>query len=742
MELRIWAKQTQQFNSIGQPIVFVGNNPQTIVGVVNGTLAANRQFTSYPNYIDITEYVSDPYKLSLTWTAERDNFGEVVPGETQIKKGASGVLSVEGEAYTMFKKWLVDDVSAPLNAVDIKIEHVGCGTYDDYQIKATDITYCESNPAPCTFDVTLKQKDEAINCIKRTVINDNSLHGWFKTRPDGGKKHPRFSYCNEQRPNGVLVAVWYLLTTVISVLIPILTPILLVVNLVILVVLGIVTVINGIISAINTIPGININPIPTQKLTQLLITPKEIIDGIANIYVETAGCGREHPAPLIRDYIKNVCDICGIQVDATTAPLFFAPSITIETNSRGIVTANNQHYNACYFLADVERGIKRRKTLSLSGNVNNTDYYVDGNDPNKPLDLFLDELKALYNQEWRVTGNKLYIQRKDFFTANNAIYDFTATSPDRLKLLEGICFEWNEIKYPAYTEGLYQLDPMDKPGNEAQRFMNDFISHGNVNDNPNFEGKREIKTEFGATRFRLDGVQEDYVYDAFQITLLLSMVNIITVFFNVVVGGIKDAFATYADYALLLDGETAGLPKVIIWDGQSFNNAKAVRYYSAAPIANYGMPPINTNYNTLSWNNKHLAKTEVRGAAVTLPPFYPGYYSVTGFFGGFEIKQPALLCNYPMYFQSGFQDNLYDWFHWIDDPMKNPKAHKTFTAKIELCCPDLQLLGVFNDASGIALGSKVKVNDKYYQDGKITEISVNYDPSADIGQHIEIKGTL
>jgi hypothetical protein len=85
---------------------------------------------------------------------------------------------------------------------------------------------------------------------------------------------------------------------------------------------------------------------------------------------------------------------------------------------------------------------------------------------------------------------------------------------------------------------------------------------------------------------------------------------------------------------------------------------------------------------------------------------------------------------------------MWDWFHWIDDPAKNPRMHMDFTAKIELCCSDLEKLKVFNDASQIALNEKVKLTLPYFQDGRITEIEVSYDNSNDTGAYIQLKGTV
>lgn len=108
-----------------------------------------------------------------------------------------------------------------------------------------------------------------------------------------------------------------------------------------------------------------------------------------------------------------------------------------------------------------------------------------------------------------------------------------------------------------------------------------------------------------------------------------------------------------------------------------------------------------------------------------------------------------MLVNYPMYFEPGYIDTLWDWFHWIDDPLKCPVLNQNWTAMIDLCCEDLQedvngkrRLGVLNDASGIALSEKVKLPVPYYGEGTITEIEVSYDPGDEYGQYIKIKGTV
>jgi len=744
LNLKLYIKQTDTFKATGGQIHYDGASPATLK-LYSGPLPNARRWPNYGSYVDVTNSTGNLYKLKLTWTAERDNSGFVTPGALQQKKSASGTLTFEGEAYQLLKKWLIDDVSAPLNCVDVKIDHEGCGEYLDYSIKSTDIRWCENSI--CTFDVTLKQKDEALNCIKSTLIADNWQH-WFEEGAGIAKKHPRFSYCNEQRPNGMMVMLWWnmaILGMITSLLFVSLLPVIWVIMTIIWV---IVKVINGIISFLNAL-GAKLKFIdfdPTYP------TIADVLDIFQQMFIESAGCGREHPAPLVRDYIKNVCDKCGIAVDAITAPIFFAGQITIETSERGVITTDNPHYNACYLTPTVKRGIRRTESLNLFAphGINTTDYYIPDNMPLHTLDTFLDELKALYNAEWRiksinVNGQQvphLYFQRKDYYldASGSYVFDFTTNSLDRLKLLEGICFEWNERKTYAYSTGVYDTDAADTCGNEAKAFMNGYVSFGNTDENPTFEGKMDKNTAYGATRFRLDGITMDYVYDAMQVVVNGSFLTpfLAGIFFDFVAPKIEE----YGDYALLLKDETCTLPKILIWDGERYENARAIKKYAGHPIHHYAMPGINSKYNNTPWHVRHPQDTKVRGQGLTIPPFYPGYYTVTDFFGAREVKQPALLVNYPMYFEPGYYDTLWDWFHWIDDPKLKPVLNQNWTAKIDLCCEDLKKLEVFNDAAGINLGEKIKLPLQYYPDGTITEIEVSYDPTDTHGQFIQLKGTV
>lgn len=745
--------------STGQVGYYSGNNPSSL-SFIAGSLPAARQWRNYGNYIDVTDSVDEPEKLKLTWTLNRDNFGEEVPdGGIASKKSASGALLFEGEAFQLLKNWLIDDVSASLNVVQVMIEYVGCGRFTDYQITANDITYCED--AVCTFSVTLKQLDLPLDCIKRTIISDN-WQGWFQSVPANGKKHPRFSYCKETKPNlqlAVQMALAAHLGAVAYILLILVGPPLLVI---LAVVLALATVINAIISAINTIPGINIPTFNTSGLQNAInqlagAFTGGLFDWFANLMLEMVGCGREHPAPLIRDYISNVCAKCGVRVDAQTAPVFFSNIITWSTSSRGVLSnAYNEHYNACFLYTENKRGIRRFLNFNINGNeIPSNEYYIPETRPLDTLDMFLDRLKGLYNFEWELkyinnSGQlqpTLYIQRKDYFKQPNGtgyLFDFSVNGADRSKLIKGICYEWNGQKQPAFIRGLYEEDAIDSCGNEAKHYFNDIVTTGNVDINPNFDGTRDKTQRFGATRFRLDGVSNDYVYDALQI---ISNVSFLSLFLNLfILARFRDQVALYGDYALLMNDETCALPKVLLWDGNSYENAKCSRRYFAT--SNNGVTPaINNNYNTdaHTWEQRHKPETYVKGYTGSLAnPFNQPYgtYRVQDLLGTITIVRPAMLPNYHISFAQDFQDSMWDYFHWIDDPKFNPVINQNFNLRIPLCCEDAKTLKIFNDGGAIELGGKVKLSNPYNPDGKITEITASWDTEDVNGQYIEIKGQL
>src|SRR5690606_19738506 len=137
MELKLYIRQKKLYNNQLQEIFFDGNSALTLqpILVSNTPFPNHRKWPNYGQFIDVTDEVSDLFKLKLTWTKERGEAGVQIITDLQQKKASSGVITFEGEAYRLLKKWLIDDISAPLNVVEVEIHHIGCGNYTDWVIR-------------------------------------------------------------------------------------------------------------------------------------------------------------------------------------------------------------------------------------------------------------------------------------------------------------------------------------------------------------------------------------------------------------------------------------------------------------------------------------------------------------------------------------------------------------------------------------------------------------------------------
>lgn len=726
MELRIYFRQTQ-FSAIipipsqnintGDNIIYIGNNPATIVPA-QGTV-------SYPNYIDYTSSVANINTLAITWTTNRDEMGSETAGILNNKKSVTGQLTVTGDGYKFIKKILIDSVSAAINSIDVRVEQVGCGVYDDFVINAQMITWSEDDI--CSFSITMKQKDAPIQCIQQTLIADN-WQGWFMTNPANGKKHPRFMYCNESRPNVLIVVIWWLLQF-LSLFLIALAPVIIAVSL-------IIQLIKKIYDTVAWIFG-------GSKPNFTDWTFPDFLGTISAWYMNSSGCGKMHPAPLIRDYIDNVCLKCGVGVDGISDPIFHNKLLTINANSGYKENINNPYYNATYMYAPSKKGVHLFYGL-FGQNMNTSTYYIEGNEPIEALDQFLDKLKVLFNAAWTikyVLGKPvLYFMRKDGFDINNQIYDFSMNSADRAKILRGISYSWNDNTRPSAFNGIYSQDPGDICGNEELNYTNDIVSFGDGTDNPIYGDMVTETAQIGASRFRLDGADTDYLMDA---VAALRAYGLLPSSYLIMPNVVIPFLSKYCDYALLLQNDQFSYGKVIIWDETSgYENSKVIKTKNTYSKNGYGSEPdINYNYNKdgAEWHIEHPPITKVHNSPIQVQQNSDGMYR-----GGWNYDRPALLCNYPMFLQSFYKDNLYDYFHWIDDIRFFPTLNLQWEVKIGLCCEDLNRLKVFNDGSDIALYSKVKLPMPYYQHGKITEITVSYDSgnTGDDGKYIEIKGIV
>ncbi|MFA9214721.1 MAG: hypothetical protein ACEQSR_12890 [Candidatus Methylacidiphilales bacterium] len=649
--LRYYLRHYQPKNKLGQNIVYSGTNPNNLIEVLGNV--------PIPNYIEITDDVDDDRKFTVTFKMKK---GENSEGASNIEQAASSELTFSGNTYKLINEWLNNSVSAALNGIEIKVRDEECNTeYTDFIVFNHGIRTCTSNNVICEVQLNLRQRNEIWECLQKTSITDN--HAGMFDEYNVPLKHPRFAYCNELRPAGLLTSLFFVVFLLAFIMFVVLAPIIVIVT-------AIVVVLNALIWLTGGTP------------IQAPISFGLLHDMFDRIFIDIGGCGHEETGVLIRDYVKNVCDKCGIQVDQNSFPIYFDPS--------------SPYYNGAMISSEVKKGPER----------DNTDRsWIKDNDPLLTLDMLLDSLKPIHNAKWFTKGNTLYFDRKDKMSGNAFIFDFINTDANEIE--EGPCFTWSEDRPAAFGRYEYQADGFDNIASDAKRRYNAIVEFNKPN-NPLYKGTRNVNAyKFAPTRFRGDGIYKDYVEQALAPLQALSGFTLVLYPFYLQARNRLKEFRG----AILQQNHTLMLNKLVVWDGVSLRNSRVKWVYDY--INN---PPVNAYYNTtaLSYQQVHLDDKINDGA---------------------EINR---LYNFDYCFEEMFLNNLYDRFHQIDDPRIKVALYKNFDIKISLCCNNVERLNLQNNADTIVLEQKLKIDaGQYYKEGVIEEIELDYE-----ARQITLKGRI
>jgi hypothetical protein len=656
-QLRIYFRRRQIVDETGN--VVIQCNSDGSAEYVPGTVD--------PTWVEMTEFVDGLDKVSLDW----DNVNSGSSGETtetnkggsNYDKGISLSLTLNNTAFEFVRDWLDISPCSTLNAVEVMITDFLCKkNYRTFEIKADNLTYSPFG-APCEYEVKLREADPVWHCIHKTFIWDN----WQEWFIDGSvKNHPCFLTGIESRPR--------LLSSVRM----------------------------GISIFAHTIPIVS--AIFNENLNYA-----RRINNVDN-FVD---------APLIRDFISNVTDKCGLSVDT----IFHDPA--------------SPYYNLCLY-------------FPLSGQMHQSDespitspalWFHFENRWNITLAELLDKLKPVFNAEWYVTpNNQLVFKPKAEFLNTTPILDFTLDINERLWDKYSLRYTFNGNKKPAYGRYSYTIDASDLASQELQPLYNDIIDYDGPKNNLMLEGNISKNFEFASTGAIRDGrSKRDYLIQtvsdgetvAYALVIILSIVvlsltlGVITApaagFLAAFIGDwvtgavltpgiaglandLRDEFNNDAyTGAVRLTSEQTATPRLLLWDGTSFNRAKMTQVAAAAIVP-------NTFYNPTS---------EI-------------YMSRNKFMYG-----PGGIFNYEMYFDGFFTDNLFDRFHdEIDNPMKSLIHNQTFELTAFLCCEMLDLLGVW-EGDFAKIGYFIKLEERETMDiiGRIEHFTVNYDDAT-----INIKG--
>ena len=369
-----------------------------------------------------------------------------------------------------------------------------------------------------------------------------------------------------------------------------------------------------------------------SNLAQELIGFKNLIRDIS------VPCGRFHPSPFVRSYIQNACAKCGISFSSTI-----------------LNNASSPYWNTVLMAAQVEKG--RAK--------NSTNYSViDKNLPTETLESLLrDYLEPMFNAEYRLVGNTLYFERKDYFQTTANWVNFQ-TLLDTNKLVEdSVCWSWIDRERWSFGEFKYQLDASDYCANEALDRWNRIVEW-NSPYNPGQSGRKTVAVASSCARFREDGIDTS-VYD-FMRTALGGLINFI--FFN--------QFDNYRE-VMLIPKQTFFNYKFLIFDTTQGTNGMVARNYSNAYCGGNPGAATNQRFNYPFW---------------------------------FRVGEQGV---------SGFQNNLYSMFHYIDNPRRAGATNFNFSFTFNFDCNEYASFSFDKNIGGLVLNGAT-VN------GKINELTVDF----------------
>jgi len=408
---------------------------------VGFSLNCSGTFTDYTDFVDITA-------LKMTKSLDEQN---------DPQKSITSDIECYGDAYTFIRTNLIDSVNLYSNSICVQVTDDDCGNVFQFKIETKNLKWCDGDI--CKISMALVEYNPVIDCVKNTVISDNT-NGEFQEFPVSGNPHPRFRYCDVIKPTFLF---GFIITFVNAV-----SALLASINFVLLVTFGpIINTINAFFGTSYAIPAI---PDPFSSIV---------------------GCNRLYPAPFVRTYIDNVCTICGVTVDDTTDTIFHE------------VTSN--YYNTALLTAYTTKGVKDSSTKD----------YIINNRPSWTLFDLMSKLKIPFNGRFFFKNNlDLHFARKDLIGVQlwgaTPTVDVSDTGADNTNLLGNVCYQWNGDGKPSRINMKYSADMSDNIGNELlSRFNGEYLSPANPNYNTPVE---KVTPDFGAQSFVLDG--KDTVWDA------------------------------------------------------------------------------------------------------------------------------------------------------------------------------------------------------------------------------------
>lgn len=384
--------------------------------------------------------------------------------EGKIATSFSSELTFYDDGYAIIKTKLIDSPFGFSDYVNVKI-------YDDYcgiavfegRIQGDGLDWCEPN---CYVSANIIEQQAEVTCIQNTVITDNR-NGFLNKTYNGVK------YCIQIRPFFLHVLLGFIFTLLMAVAIFIgfsLMPV--------------IFIIWGFCLLFQVICGIFGCDKP--ECTKSLNNPWEFWD----VYIQGAiklfdTCNFKHPTAYVRDYINNVCNICGLTFKSTI-----------------LNDQSSLYYNLGLFSAQVKKG----KRVGPDD-----DKLIEDNLPVETVVTLMNTyLKPLFNAEYRIANGELIFERKDyFFNSTNIWIDSETLMQKGLIEDNAICYSWIDKERYAYADYQYTMDASEYIGNEVRRRWQDVVEWNPAPVNLAQKGGLSLTIPSSCARTLTDGISFD-----------------------------------------------------------------------------------------------------------------------------------------------------------------------------------------------------------------------------------------
>jgi hypothetical protein len=453
---------------------------------------------------DVKIYFTDPNNVETLVTGRVDGLSSLsVTFNDELTRSFSSELEFYDDGYAILKTWLLDNQNSFTNEVKVKIYDNCCNTLIiEGVILATNIDWCEPI---CSIKANIVEGKEAIDCLKSTIVWDDK-NGFLS------REQKRLRYCVDLSPTGLLI--------IIMVFYGILNLVLQILNL-------IYVTIGAIIAAIAFIVSVG--------SIDLFDELNNFTDAINDLNDRLVICNWYHPTALVRDYIKNACDICGVT---------FQSSILNDSAS--------PYYNTLLFAAQVRKGYKPSQSTGI---------LIGQNLPVETVETLMENhLKPLFNGEYWLVGNTLFFERKDYFdNPNNIWIDVEQLLNNGLIENDRICFSYIDKERPAFANYEYSQDFADPIGNYSGQRFNKIVEWNPAPISPNQSGKYELMFQSSQARYRGDSIERD-TYETIATDPFWGWLNLLfTYSFSESIGMLLLGDHVCSNYKFLIWDEASGL---------------------------------------------------------------------------------------------------------------------------------------------------------------------------------------